>query len=105
MEKIAGVDILAAAEAELSEAIAWYNEQSEGLGFEFAAESFRTIQRIVLYPDAWGALSKRTRRCRINRFPYSVVYQVRKDRILIVSVMHMKREPSSWRDRLSSHDD
>lgn len=73
MEEITGVDMLSAAEAELLEAIAWYNEQGEGLGFEFAAEVLRTIQRIVQYPDAWGALSRRTRRCRTNRFPYAVI--------------------------------
>lgn len=79
MEKIAGVDLLATAEAELLEAVAWYNEQSEGLGFEFAAEAFRTIERIVRYPQAWRALSKRTRRCRTNRFPNAIIYQIRKD--------------------------
>jgi hypothetical protein len=102
MQKIAGVDLLASAEAELLEAIAWYNEQSEGLGFEFAAEALRTIERIVHYPRAWAALSKRTRRCRTNRFPFGVIYQIRKDHILIVSIMHMKREPNSWRTYLSS---
>lgn len=102
MEKIAGVDLLASAEAELIEAIGWYNEQSEGLGFEFAAEALRTIERIMRYPRAWAALSKRTRRCRTNRFPYGIIYQIRKDRLLIVSIMHMKREPNSWRSYLPS---
>ncbi len=55
MEKIAGVDLPASAEAELLEAIAWYNEQSEGLGFEFAAEALRTIERSMRYPRAWAA--------------------------------------------------
>ena len=103
MEKIASVDFLAAAETELLEAIAWYNEQSEGLGFEFAAEALRTVERIVRYPQAWGALSKRTRRCRTNRFPYGIIYQIRKDRILVVSIMPMKREPNSWRGNLPYH--
>ena len=102
MEKIAGVDLLATAEAELLDAIAWYNEQSEGLGYEFAAETLRTIERIVRYPQAWALLSNRTRRCRTNRFPYGVIYQIRKDRVLIVSIMHMKREPNSWRNYLPS---
>ena len=102
MEKITGVDFLAPAEAELLEAIAWYNEQSEGLGFEFAAETLRTIERIVHYPRAWRALSKRTRRCRTNRFPFGIIFQIRNNRILIVSIMHMKREPNSWRRSLAS---
>jgi plasmid stabilization system protein ParE len=103
MEKIAGVDFLTTAEAELFEAIAWYNEQNRGLGFEFGTEISKTIDRIVQNPLAWQALSKRTRQCRTNRFPYAVIYQIRQDRVLIVSIMHMKREPSSWRSRLSSH--
>ena len=58
------------ADAEFVDAIAYYNLQSEGLGYEFAAEVKRTIGRILQYPEAWTPLSKRTRRCRTNRFPY-----------------------------------
>jgi hypothetical protein len=102
MEKVITVDVLFSAEAELLEAVAWYNEQSEGLGFEFAAEVSRTIDKIVRYPQAWAKLSARTRRCRTNRFPFGVIYQIRGDGILIVSIMHMKREPNSWRNNLPS---
>jgi plasmid stabilization system protein ParE len=101
MAQVKQVVILTAAEAELLDATAYYNQQSEGLGFEFAAEVQRTIERIIRYPLAWNPLSKRTRRCRTNRFPYGVVYQIRDKELLIVSIMHMKREPNSWRNRLS----
>ena len=95
------VEILSAAEDELREAVAYYNEQSEGLGFEFAAEVKRTLQRILQYPHAWASLSKRTRRCRTNRFPHGVIYQVREDTILIVAIMHLRMDPESWKSRLS----
>ena len=39
--------------AELVNAISYYNVQSEGLGYEFAAEVKRTLESIVQYPDAW----------------------------------------------------
>jgi plasmid stabilization system protein ParE len=93
------VEVLEPAEAEFREAVEYYNQQSEGLGYEFAAEVKRTLSRIVRFPDAWPALSPRTRRCRTNRFPYGVVYQSRGDTILVVAVMHMRRRPGSWRDR------
>jgi hypothetical protein len=102
MEKVITVDVLFSAEAELLEAVAWYNEQSEGLGFEFAAEVSRTIDKIVRYPQAWAKLSARTRRCRTNRFPFGVIYQIRGEGIMIVSIMHMKREPNSWRNNIPS---
>jgi len=98
------VHFLAAAEAELHEAIAYYNGQSEGLGYEFAAEVNRAIGRILQYPDAWAKLSARTRRCRTNRFPYGLVYQVRGDTVLIVAVMHLRRHPDSWRSRMKPHE-
>jgi hypothetical protein len=51
------VEFLGVAEAEFLDAVDYYNGQSEGLGFEFALEVKETIQRIVLYPQAWTALS------------------------------------------------
>jgi len=93
-------NFLDSAEAEFAETIAYYNLQSEGLGFEFAVEVKRTIGRIIQYPKAWAPLSKRTRRCRTNRFPYGVVYQVREDTLLIVAVMHLHKHPECWKSRL-----
>jgi len=90
------------AKDELAEAISYYNAQSEGLAYEFAAEVKRTLERIVQYPDAWLKLSTCTRRCRTNRFPYGVIYQARKETLLIVAVMHLGREPETWRSRLGT---
>lgn len=95
------VEFLDSAEAELVDAVVYYNKESEGLGFEFAAEVNRTIGRILAYPTAWAAISKRTRRCRTNRFPYGVLYQIRGEMILIVAVMHLRRNPTSWRKHLA----
>ena len=94
------VEFLDPARAELVEAISFYNSESEGLGYEFAAEVKRTIERIIQLPKAWAPLSKRTRRCRTNRFPYGIIYQVSQDKILIVAVMHLHRQPRSWQSRI-----
>ncbi len=95
------VDFLIPAEYELEEAIDYYNIQSEGLGFEFAAEVKRTIGRILEYPKAWTTISPRTRRCRTNRFPYGIIYQERANSILIIAVMHLSKHPDSWKSRLN----
>jgi len=95
------IEVLPPARAELMGAISYYNTQSEGLGYEFAAEVKRTLERIIQYPDAWFKLSKRTHRCRTNRFPYGIIYQVRKETLLVVAVMHLSREPETWKSRLA----
>ncbi len=98
------IEFLAPAEDELTDAISYYNTQSEGLGFEFAAEVKRPIERVLQYPDAWSKLSERTRRCRTNRFPYGLIYQVRARALLIVAVMHLSREPQTWKSRLKKEE-
>ena len=74
---------LTPARAEVREIVAYYNQQREGLGLEFLSELKRTLMRIRHYPEAWSPLSPRVRRCRVNRFPYSVIYEVRQDILLI----------------------
>lgn len=71
------IRFLAPAQAELEEAVAYYNSQKDGLGFEFSEEIRRTVGRIVQYPEAWSSLSKRTRRCQTKKFPYGLVYHLR----------------------------
>jgi len=93
-------NFLPPAQAELEEAVDYYNDQQPGLGDEFAEEIRRTIHRILAHPEAWAKLSRRTRRCRTNKFPYGIIYQIRGDSILVVAVMHLHRKPSYWKDRL-----
>ena len=87
------------AKAELNEAVDYYNSCRLDLGWDFAGEVEAAIQSIVAYPNAWTALSRHTRRCLVNRFPYGVIYQVREKDILIVAIMQLNREPGYWRNR------
>jgi hypothetical protein len=41
------IGFLDLAKTDFTAAISYYNEQSEGLGFEFAAEVNRTLERIL----------------------------------------------------------
>ena len=96
------VSFLDVAAQEFAEAREYYDNQRVGLGDEFALEVQQTIGRIVEHPSAWAPLSSRTRRCRMRRFPFGVIYQLRADQILIVAILHERRDPRSWRERLVS---
>jgi hypothetical protein len=100
MKRTRTVQFFPAAEAELRDGVAYYNNQCAGLGFELAAETRRTIARILSFPSAWTKLSTRTHRCLTNRFPYAVIFQFTDTHLFIVAVMHLKREPDSWQNNL-----
>jgi hypothetical protein len=87
------------AEAELNEAVDYYDGCQEGLGLEFAKVVYAAIENICQYPLAWTPLSRNTRRCLLNRFPYRVVYQSKGDVIIIIAVMQLSRKPDYWRKR------
>jgi plasmid stabilization system protein ParE len=94
------IKFLVPARTELNEAIAYYNERRRGLGFRFSEEVKRATKRIVQYPDAWPRFSESTRHCKVRGFPYSVIYYPRAHELVIVAVMHSRREPRNWSDRL-----
>lgn len=94
------IRVLSCAEQEFAETVDYYNEQCPGLGYEFAAEVKNTFDRIKSFPEAWPLISSRSRRCIINRFPYGVLYQVRQDFILVSAIMHLKRDPKTWQERI-----
>lgn len=85
---------------ELAEATFYYEGQLAGLGILFEQEVRAALDRIRQYPDAWHPLSRRTRICRLKRFPYGVIYQTRPEEILIVAIAHQHRRPEYWKERL-----
>jgi plasmid stabilization system protein ParE len=90
---------LASAVADSKAAIEYYDGVSPGLGLGFVAELERTLERILLNPEAWARVSDGHRRCRLRRFPYGVIYSVTDDTVLVAAVYHLHRRPGSWSER------
>ena len=88
-----------AARTELLEVVRYYEEQRTGLGRSFAQEVNRAVKRIVTRPLACPKHLANTRRCRLNRFQYGVVYRVVEAEIRVVAIMHLHRRPGYWRGR------
>lgn len=94
------IRFLEIATVELAEAIQYYNYEEIGLGEDFLTEVLKVLDRIAKFPDAWHTCSKRTRRCQTRRFPYGIIYQIRKEEILIVAIANLHRKPGYWKDRI-----
>ena len=88
------------AEVEYVRAGEFYAESDNEIGRRFFAEIERLITDIRRDPLRFRIYDGPVRRHFSDTFPYAVLYLVHADKIVIVSVMHMKREPGYWRSRV-----
>ena len=89
-----------AADAELDQAVEYYEQCQSGLGLEFAEDVYAAIARIIEYPALWSQISSNTRRCMTNRFPYGIIYRIKNNSIHIIAVANLHRRPNYWEKRI-----
>jgi plasmid stabilization system protein ParE len=87
------VRVLSLARQELEDAVAWYEEQGEGLGSRFLDAMDKAVRRVVAFPLSAPEIDPGFRRCLLTRFPYGLIYVVEDDDIVIVAVSHLHRSP------------
>ena len=92
------------AATELDEAADYYEAKENGLCLDFISEVIATINRIKAYPEAWPllcvALYPEINRALVKRYPYGILYSADNDRIYIVAVMNLSRNPEYWKKRM-----
>ena len=75
--------------------IGFYESQRSGLGDAV----YQTLERLLAFPEPGKPAGQRTRRLLVQRFPHSVIYQYKNDRLFVLAVAHDKRQSGYWRDR------
>ncbi len=93
------VRLLLPAEQEMYDAARFYQLQAPGLGDEFLNCVEQALRRIMEAPERWPIAHATTRRLILSRFPFSLLYRIDPDEIVILAVMHQKRRPSYWLSR------
>ena len=96
------VRFLEPAQQELDETISYYNAERVGLGEVFLLEVLSALERIRQYPKAWHPLTENTRRCRLKRFPYGLIYEADEAQVHIIAVANLHRRPDFWHNRRTS---
>ncbi len=86
---------------ELRSAKAYYKDNASALvAKNFIAEFKSVTERLKQFPNSGGFTDGPIRRCALNRYPYTVHYDVLGETIFIVAIAHQNRVPDYWRDRL-----
>ena len=93
------VELVPAAQAEARDARRWYASRSKEAADRFLAELDRVIAMIAESPTRWPEYRHGTRRIRLRRFPYSAIYRVQAEHVLVVAIAHHRQKPGYWQRR------
>jgi plasmid stabilization system protein ParE len=77
----------------------WYDERSPQAAVRFSDAIDAALVIIKKHPTRYVRLDDEHRQYRLKRFPFSIVYLVEGDHILIVAISHAKRKPGYWLER------
>jgi hypothetical protein len=91
---------LAAARLEYLAEVAYYSEIEAGLGLRFADAAEEATSRALAFPLAGSPEESDTRRVLLKDFPFSLIYRVEDDDILVIALAPQAKRPGYWRSRV-----
>jgi plasmid stabilization system protein ParE len=93
------IRVRALAEDDVQRARDFYEERSSGLGARFMERLREALERIQFMPESYGVVSKNVRVKLLDKFPYVVYYRIAKSEILVLAVLHGRRDAAEWKSR------
>ena len=84
--------------AEIDHEVDYYESCCVGLGAELEDEVDAVLETILQFPRAAPQWRDRPDRrvAMLDRFPFTVVYQIKADEIVILALAHTSRRPGYW---------
>jgi toxin ParE1/3/4 len=80
--------------------IGYLELQAEGLGRRFFSEVLRAENLIAQFPESAPEIAAGIRKRVLRKFPYSLIYTVESEELLILAVAHHSRRPRYWVSRV-----
>ena len=89
------------ATAEIDHEVDYYESRESGLGTALEDEIEAVIAMILQFPEAAPQWKNRPDRrvVVLDRFPFTMPYQINHDEIVILALAHMSRRPGYWSRR------
>lgn len=87
------VVILQQVQSDIAEAFNWYEEQEFELGDRFLKAVEAGLRAIEKAPWRYPFFLEGIRRILLGRFPYLIAYRIIDRKVVVLAVMHNKRDP------------
>jgi plasmid stabilization system protein ParE len=87
------------AEADLANARTWYERQRAGLGAAFLLCVEEVLECIDRTRELYRVVYHDVRRALTRRFPYAVYYRIADNAVVVLGILHTRRDPREWQSR------
>lgn len=88
------------AQNEFDEAVDFYAEHASiQVAEAFILDIQNTRRRLAERPEIGISISQKLRILHLRHFPYSLIYRVSRDAIIVNAVAHQRRRPGYWSGR------
>ena len=87
------------AEADIAETFQYYESCRENLGSDFILCIDESFSRIVKNPRQYKTIYKNIPRALVRRFPYGIYYVLMNKQIIVLAVLHARKNPKHWQAR------
>ncbi len=94
------VRVLREAEEEIGAAADFYAREASVVAARFLGEVDAALERIARHPRSYARVDRRFRGCVLGRFPYTMIYTIAEQEVMVLAMAHQSRRPGYWRDRL-----
>ena len=86
---------------EIDHEVDYYESRQAGLGTELEEELDAVISTILRFPEAAARWKSRVdrRMAVLDRFPFTLPYQIVGDEIVVLALAHTSRRPGYWSRR------
>ena len=93
------VEVLSEAEREFREAFLWYFERSPIAADAFRSQVLEAIDGLAERADMWPADDDGFHFQVLDRFPYTVRYDLNERLATVIAIAHQHRRPTYWKTR------
>jgi len=90
------------ARTDLLDTFEWYQEQRLGLGFDFKLCIDEVFSKLQKYPSIYKKVYQNIQRAVTQRFPFSVFYIIENNNVIILAILHARRDPEKWKSRIGN---
>ncbi len=87
------------AEEDVRSAYEWYEDKQVGLGTQFVQEIDSKFRIIEEHSDLYVEVMGDIRRALCKRFPYSIYFMCKEMDVVVIAVLHQRRNPMVWQVR------